>query len=72
MLFVLPSTPAFPKLHKLEPKSANTEQLMLVNNTYISVKQKAIDKKPKKSKSDTLWSDRESYVTLKRCCASGS
>lgn len=47
MLFVLPSTPAFPKLHKLEPKSANTEQLMLVNNTYISVKQKAIDKKPK-------------------------
>lgn len=72
MLFVLPSTPAFPKLHKLEPKSANTEQLMLVNNTYISVKQKAFDKKPKKSKSDTLWSDRESYVTLKSCCASGS
>lgn len=72
MLFVLPSTPAFPKLHKLEPKSANTEQLMLVNNTYISVKQKAIDKKPKKSKSDTLWSDRELNVTLKRCCASGS
>lgn len=50
MLFVLPSTPAFPKVHKLEPKSANTEQLMLVNNTYISVKQKAIDKKPKKIK----------------------